>query len=246
MRLIPAIDLRDGQVVRLLRGNFGEETRYAVDPQELLARYHRSGCDMVHLVDLDAARVGQPANREAIRMLLAGRTPRLQVGGGVRERADVEAWLALGVGRVVIGSTAVERPREVAAWIREFGPDQIVLALDVTVAGTVQPRLRTRGWEVESTLGLWDLLDTYADSGLRHVLCTDIGRDGTLEGPSLGLYREALSRHPGLEWQASGGIRNLDDLHALRALGVAAAISGRALLDGVLTEEEIRPFLRQE
>ncbi len=244
MRLIPAIDLRGGQVVRLLRGDFGEETRYAVDPLALVGRYRGLGCEMMHVVDLDGARSGEPANRESIIALVAQDMPRLQVGGGIRERSDVQAWLELGVERVVIGSTAVERPLEVAAWVREFGTDRIVLALDVSLTIAGQPRLRTRGWEVESAIGLWDLLDAYADCGLRHVLCTDIGRDGTLEGPNLELYRDTLARHPGLEWQASGGVRGRGDLEALRDLGLAAAISGRALLDGTLTEEEIQPFLR--
>lgn len=246
MQLIPAIDLRGGQVVRLLRGNFGEETRYAVDPLLLVERYRELGCTLMHLVDLDGARVGEPANREWIRALLARPAPRLQVGGGLRERADVEAWLTMGVHRVVIGSTAVERPQEVATWIREFGAERIVLALDVSLPESGQPRLRTRGWEVESPTGLWDLLERYRGSGLLHVLCTDVARDGTLGGPSVDLYREALARHPELAWQASGGIRSRSDLENLKSLGVAAAISGRALLDGTLTEEEIAPFLRDE
>ncbi|MGA1577651.1 MAG: HisA/HisF-related TIM barrel protein [Steroidobacteraceae bacterium] len=246
MQLIPAIDLRGGQVVRLLRGNFGEETRYAVDPLGLVERYRELGCTLMHLVDLDGARGGEPGNRESIRALLSRPAPGLQVGGGIRERSDVEAWLAMGVDRVVVGSTAVERPQEVATWIREFGAERVVLALDVTLQESGQPRLRTRGWEVESPTGLWDLLDQYSGSGLRHVLCTDIARDGTLEGPSVGLYREALARHPELAWQASGGVRGRADLEELRKMGVAAAISGRALLDGTLTEEEILPFLRHE
>lgn len=246
MYLIPAIDLRGGQVVRLLRGNFADETRYPVDPLLLVERYRQLGCTAMHLVDLDGARAGEPANRESIRALLASPMPRIQVGGGIRERADVEAWLAMGVDRVVIGSTAVERPQEVASWIRELGAERIVLALDVSLPENGQPRLRTRGWEVESPTGLWDLLASYGDCGVRHVLCTDIARDGTLQGPSVDLYREAVARHPELSWQASGGIRGRDDLETLRDVGVAAAISGRALLDGTLTEEEILPFLRRE
>jgi len=246
VQLIPAIDLRGGQVVRLLRGNFGDETRYAVDPLVLVERYRELGCTRMHLVDLDGARVGKPGNRESIRALLARPAPKLQVGGGIRERADVAAWLAMGVDRVVIGSTAVERPQEVATWIREFGSERVVLALDVSLPEGGQPRLRTRGWEVESPTGLWDLLESYDGSGLRHVLCTDIARDGTLGGPSVDLYREALARYPELSWQASGGIRCRADLEILSEIGVAAAISGRALLDGSLTEEEILPFLRSE
>jgi phosphoribosylformimino-5-aminoimidazole carboxamide ribotide isomerase len=242
MNLIPAIDLRDGRCVRLLRGDFDQETRYSVDPVELAVRYRDLGAGWLHVVDLDGAKRGEPVNLELIgRMHATGIA--VQLGGGIRSRASLEQ--ALGVAsRVVIGSLAVSDPDLVAAWLREFGPEQFTLALDVRLTADGTPLIATHGWTRASTLTLADAIDGYAAAGLRHVLCTDIDRDGALSGPNTALYRECVVRWPGIAFQASGGVRDRGDLEALAAAGVAATVSGKALLDGKLKPEEIAPFLR--
>jgi phosphoribosylformimino-5-aminoimidazole carboxamide ribotide isomerase len=169
---------------------------------------------------------------------------RATVGGGVRNRATVDELLGLGVARVAIGSAAVEARAEVHAWLRAFGGERICLAFDVQHDDGGVPRLRTRGWREGTSLSLWDAVADYAAAGLRHVLCTDIARDGALTGPNLALYGEAQRRFPGIAWQASGGVSNAADLAALAALGVSAAISGKALLEGRISVEELQPFLR--
>ncbi len=244
MQLIPAIDLRDGRCVRLLQGRFDAETVYASDPLELLDRYLALGAGMIHVVDLDGARAGSQANRTAIARL-AGHAPpgTVQVGGGVRSREVVEELLALGVTRAVVGSVAVTAPDEVAGWLREPGAERVVLAFDIRLDEGGTPRLATHGWERQTETSLWDAVERYLPAGLRHVLCTDVARDGAMSGPNLSLYAEAVRRFPGIAWQASGGVSCAADLHALAMTGVAAVISGRALLEGRLSAEEIAPFL---
>jgi phosphoribosylformimino-5-aminoimidazole carboxamide ribotide isomerase len=244
MLLIPSIDLRDGHCVRLLKGDFGAETRYALDPHELLQRYRALGAPWLHIVDLDGARDGLPANRSTITALATQHGIALQVGGGVRTRATAVELLQLGVARVIVGSAAVEAPDEVTAWLAEFGPERIALAFDVQFDAQGAPLLRTRGWRQAATLSLWQGVERFKSAGLRHVLCTDIDRDGALDGPNIALYREAAARYPDIQWQASGGVSSLADLHALAAAGATAAVSGRALLEERLPLEGLQPFLR--
>jgi phosphoribosylformimino-5-aminoimidazole carboxamide ribotide isomerase len=244
MLLIPSIDLRGGHCVRLLQGDFGAETRYDFEPHELLLRYRDLGARWLHLVDLDGARDGQLANRTIILALASQRAVKLQVGGGVRSAAVVADLLEHGVERVVVGSAAVETPEEVGSWLQHYGAERICLAFDVQLDDTGVPRLRTRGWRQATAVSLWDAVAGYTAAGLRHVLCTDISRDGVLGGPNVALYREAAQRFPAIAWQASGGVSSAADLAALAAAGATSAISGKALLEERLRPEELLPFLR--
>ena len=246
MQLIPAIDLRDGRCVRLLQGRFDAETVYSPDPMTILEKYAALGASLVHVVDLDGARAGSQGNAEAIAALAAARREALQVGGGIRSRETVRRLMDAGVTRAVIGSTAVTQPAEVQAWFSEFGPEAIVLAFDVRIDADNVPRLTTHGWEEQTGTSLWDAIAGYLPHGLRHVLCTDVARDGALSGPNVELYAEAVRRFPAIAWQASGGVRDAADLHALDRIGVAAAVSGRALLEGRMQRQELEPFLQSE
>ncbi len=243
MLLIPSIDLRGGRCVRLLKGDFAAETRYEYEPHELLQRYRQLGASWLHVVDLDGARDGALANRGVIADLATQQAVRLQVGGGIRTLADLTALFAAGVARVVVGSAAVERPDEVRGWLRQFGPERVCLAFDVRLDAGGVARLRTRGWRQATDVVLWQAVADFEPAGLRHVLCTDIERDGALQGPNLELYAEAVRRHPAIAWQASGGVAAAADLGALAGVGVAAAISGKALLEERIAAEEMRPFL---
>ena len=247
MELIPAIDLRGGRCVRLLQGCFDAETHYVGDPLDLARAYRAQGAGRLHVVDLDGARDGTPANRDVIARLAAVTGIALQVGGGVRSEDQLSAFLALGVARVVVGSLAILEPHELRRWLDRHGPDRIVLALDVRHDADGRPRLVTHGWQQAGPRDLWELLEDcaagYGGSALRHVLCTDVDRDGTLSGPNLALYEAGVRRFPGIAWQASGGVRDAGDLRALRATGVAAAVSGRALLEQRISTEELKPFL---
>jgi phosphoribosylformimino-5-aminoimidazole carboxamide ribotide isomerase len=243
MRLIPAIDLKDGRCVRLLHGDFNLETRYEADPRTLLERYRDLGADWLHVVDLDAARDGSLGNRAIVAELAAERDINLQVGGGLRNTAAVAQLLDLGIARVVIGSAAVNQLEQVRTWLTHFGPGRIALAFDVRLDESGVPRVTTHGWQRQSELSLWSAVSNFDGSGLKHVLCTDVGRDGALTGPNVSLYREAVERHPHIEWQASGGVRDARDLKELSGAGAAAAISGKALLEELIPLEELAPFL---
>ncbi len=162
----------------------------------------------------------------------------------MRSRADAAELLDLGAQKVVVGSVAVTRPAEVEAWLAEFGADRIVLAFDVRLDAAGTPRLTTHGWAEQTEASLWDAVASYIARGARHVLCTDVARDGALSGPNLALYTEATRRFPGVRWQASGGVSSGADLRALADTGVAAVISGRALLEGRIPAKELEPFLQ--
>jgi phosphoribosylformimino-5-aminoimidazole carboxamide ribotide isomerase len=241
--LIPSIDLRGGHCVRLLKGEFHAETRYDIDPPQLLARYADAGVRWLHLVDLDGARDGTPGNRGLVGRMAGASRIRIQLGGGLRTRALADAALAAGASRVVIGSAAVENPALLRELLAAHGPEKVCLAIDVRLDESGIARVRTRGWVQEHALSLWELLESFSDTPLRHVLCTDIERDGALGGPSLALYEEAQRRFPGIAWQASGGISCVQDLARLDALGLTAAVSGKALLEGRISLEELQPYL---
>ncbi|HTU65413.1 MAG TPA: HisA/HisF-related TIM barrel protein [Steroidobacteraceae bacterium] len=243
MILIPSIDLRNGRCVRLLKGNFDQETRYDLEPHELLLRYRSLGASWLHVVDLDGAKDGKLANRSVIVRLASSRALKIQVGGGVRSTAVVDDLLRNGIDRVIVGSAAVEAPAEVQGWLKKYGPEKIGLAFDIRHDAGGVPRVLTRGWTKETKLSLWEAIDSYLPYGLKHVLCTDAELDGALAGPAVKLYEDGVKRYPQIAWQASGGVRSAADLAALAAIGSAAAISGKALLDELIKPSELLPFL---
>lgn len=246
MRIIPAIDLKDGQCVRLLKGDFDKVTEYSSNPAELGARFSALDVEDLHIVDLDGARTGKQANHAIVSEIALGTGLSVQLGGGLRSRGDVAGWLSNGVSRCVIGSVAIREPGTVMTWIEEFGGDVIVLALDVKLSAGGTPMLTTQGWTEDAESSLWECIDAYGTAGIRHVLCTDVGRDGAMSGPNFELYAEILQRYPALQLQASGGVRDIDDLELLREIGTPAAITGRALLDGAISEAEVAAFRRSE
>lgn len=230
----PAIDVREGRVVRLRQGDYAQETRYSADPLAVAERYAQAGARWLHLVDLDAARAGGYTLAPLLRTIRANTSLRVQTGGGVRGEADVAAMLEAGADRVVVGSLAVREPERVAGWLLRFGPQRITVALDARRNGAGAWQLPVSGWTESSGVALDALLRRYASEGLVHLLCTDIARDGMLAGPNLDLYRELLAIAPGVRLQASGGIRDETDVTAAREAGCAGAVLGRALLEGRL------------
>jgi len=238
LTLYPAIDVRDGRVVRLRQGDYARETRYAFDPLALACDYAEAGAEWLHLVDLDAARDGGYGLRGLLARIRSATPLRVQTGGGVRSQADIEALLAAGAERVVVGSMAVREPETVAGWIRDIGADRLVIALDTRHDADGAWRLPSHGWTLSSRLTLEELAEAYVAAGACHVLSTDIDRDGMAEGPNVVLYRMLCTRVPGLRIQASGGVRDAADLDALRRAGCAGAVLGKSLLDGALSLPE--------
>ena len=234
MLILPAIDLRGGRVVRLLHGKFDAETHYGDDPLAQARAFADAGAQWIHVVDLDGAKDGAVRQTAAL-ATLAG-VAKVQAGGGIRTRADVDALLGGGVARVVVGSTAATDPGTVRAWADDLGADRLTIALDVTCAGT-DPIVLTRGWQEGSGVTLWEAIGLLGEAA-KNLLVTDVARDGAMAGPNLPLMAGIARRWPGVALQASGGVASLDDLRALRQTGAAAAIVGRALYEGAFTLEE--------
>lgn len=230
-QVYPAIDVRDGRVVRLRQGDYSQETRYADEPLQLARRYADADAAWLHLVDLDSARFGGYRLLPLLTALAGDGGLRVQTGGGVRDEADVQAMLDAGAERVVVGSLAVREPDVVADWLQRFGAEHLTIALDSRQTADGRWLLPTAGWTRDSGAELEPLLRRYADAGLRHLLCTDIARDGMLSGPNLDLYRHLRTIAPQVQLQASGGVRDIADIIAARAAGCAGAILGKALLD---------------
>lgn len=236
--IIPALDLIDGNVVRLHQGDYGQQRDYGNDPLPRLQDYQQQGGQLLHLVDLTGAK--DPAARQIplLRKLLAGISVPVQVGGGIRSAEDVAALIEAGASRVVVGSTAVRQPEEVKQWFQRFGADALVLALDVRIAADGSKNIAVSGWQEDSGVTLEQIVDEFLPYGLKHVLCTDISRDGTLSGSNVALYQEICARYPQVAFQSSGGIGRLEDIAALRGSGVKGVIVGRALLEGKFTVKE--------
>lgn len=232
MILYPAMDLMGGQAVRLRQGRFDERTTYPAAPIEALRGFADAGATWAHVVDLDGARAGAPVQHDLIAGL-AGKAPlKLQVAGGFRTRDQLARMFDAGVARVVVGSLAVKQPGTVAEWLDEFGPERITLSLDVRLAdGT--PQVAVSGWTEDSGLSLWSVAALFPEAV--HLLLTDIGLDGMLQGPNFALYEEVARRLPALKIQASGGVSTLEDIDRLRTDG---AIVGKALWEGRIDLEE--------
>jgi phosphoribosylformimino-5-aminoimidazole carboxamide ribotide isomerase len=234
--VIPAIDLRHGHVVRLKQGDYAQQTTYAADPRDLARSYADAGANWLHLVDLDGARSGNLDNLAVIESI-AKSGMRIQAGGGVRGENDVQRLFDAGVARVVLGSVAIREPELVAGWLAHHGSERLTIALDTR---RIDDRwvLPSAGWTELEAGTLDELAPWYASRGARHLLCTDIDRDGMLAGFNLELYRHLSGTVPGMAVQASGGVRSLEDIRAAREAGAGAVILGRALLEGRFTVQE--------
>lgn len=228
MILYPAIDLKDGACVRLLRGDMNAATVFGTDPAAQARAFQDAGCDWLHLVDLNGAFAGQPVNGAAVEAILAATSIPAQLGGGIRDMATIEMWLSRGIKRVILGTVAVENPDLVRQAARTF-PAQIAVGIDAR-AGLVA----TKGWAHETNVQATDLAKSFEDAGVAAIIYTDIDRDGAMGGPNTPAT-EALARAVSIPVIASGGVSSLSDLTALRATNIiAGAISGRALYDGAI------------
>ncbi|WP_337753959.1 1-(5-phosphoribosyl)-5-[(5-phosphoribosylamino)methylideneamino]imidazole-4-carboxamide isomerase [Sutterella wadsworthensis] len=236
--IIPAIDLIDGCVVRLHQGDYGARRDYGEDPLARLQRYQASGAQLLHIVDLTGAKDPKARQIPLLRELLGNLSIPVQTGGGIRSADDVRSLLDAGAARVVVGSAAVKRTDEVAGWMKTFGADKLVLALDVRINKAGNAEVAVSGWQENSGVLMNDLIRAFEPAGLRYVLTTDISKDGTLAGPNTALYAKLAQTFPNIDFQASGGIGSLDDIRAVSHTGAAGVIVGRALLEGKFTLEE--------
>ena len=238
MILYPAIDLKDGQCVRLLRGEMEAATVFGDNPAEQALKFQTAGCEWLHLVDLNGAFAGQPVNGAAVEAILKAVTVPAQLGGGIRDMATIAMWLEKGLARVILGTVAVENPALVREAARAF-PGKVAVGIDAR-----KGRVATKGWATETDVMATDLARSFEDAGVAALIYTDIDRDGAMQGPNIEAT-EALARAVSIPVIASGGVSRMEDLIALRDTRViAGAISGRALYDGAIDLTEALKALR--
>lgn len=239
MKLYPAIDLLDGQAVRLYKGDFAQKTVYAHQPELLGQEFEQKGAEYLHIVDLNGTKAGRVAQTDLIGSIIQNCNLKVQVGGGIRTKENIEQLLELGVERCVLGSICIKEPSLVQDWIEDFGQNRLTLAADIQWQDR-RAMVAVHGWQDQSD---WDLerfvqtFDLEQRPGLE-LLCTDVSRDGALSGPNVSLYTDMLERYPNLSIQASGGLASLEDIKQLKQHGLRACITGKALYEQRFTLEE--------
>jgi phosphoribosylformimino-5-aminoimidazole carboxamide ribotide isomerase len=233
MIIFPAIDLKNGQCVRLTQGDFTTATIYESNPVKQAETFAAAGATWLHMVDLDGAKAGEMLQADVMLNVAKTAKMKIQVGGGIRSAKTIERLLGAGIARVVIGSLAVKNRGLVKEWLRTFGPQHFVLAFDIRFQHG-EPEILTQGWQSGSQQVLWDVLDAYDGSGLQTILCTDVSRDGMLAGVNNELYQAIQKRVPHIDVIASGGVSNLEDVIELKQNGLHGVVVGKAIYEGRL------------
>lgn len=234
MEIIPAIDIIDGKCVRLSKGDYNVCKTYSDNPTDMALRFEDAGIRRLHLVDLDGARSKHIVNYRTLESITSRTNLTVDFGGGVKARQDLLTAFDCGAAMVTVGSTAVTQPELMEEWIGEFGAERMILGADAR-----DGRISVNGWKEDSPLLLHDFIDSYTKKGIVQVLCTDINRDGMLQGPAVELYRSILESFPKLGLIASGGVSSVQDLEELSKAGLPAAIVGKAYYEGRITLEQL-------
>ncbi len=234
MIIIPAIDLIDGKCVRLTKGEYDTKKVYSDDPLEMAKRFESHGFKRLHLVDLDGAKAGKVVNLEVLETICAYTSLKVDFGGGIKSDQDLERVLNAGADQVTIGSLAVKDPEKLKGWIAKYGPDRIILGADVK-----DRNIAVSGWLETSNLDLFDFIDRYYQLGIRHVLCTDISKDGMLQGPAFELYNEIMTGYPDLKLIASGGVSGIEDIKQLKENEIPSVVIGKAIYEGRIELNEL-------
>lgn len=235
MRIIPAIDLIDGQCVRLTQGDYDQKKIYNANPLEVAQGFEAAGLSYLHLVDLDGAKAGKVTNWKTAEAVCSGTTLQVDFGGGIKTAEEIARLFSLGIKQVNLGSIAVKDPALVYAWIEQFGPERIILSADVK-----DKKIAISGWQEDSAIDLFDFLQQYTAKGIQYVVCTDIHTDGMLTGPNVTLYKEILAQFPTLKLIASGGVSGMNDIETLGTTRVDGAIVGKAIYEGKIALEDLR------
>jgi phosphoribosylformimino-5-aminoimidazole carboxamide ribotide isomerase len=230
MQIIPAIDIIDGSCVRLSQGDYNRKTTYSSDPLSVARSFEDAGLKRLHLVDLDGAKAGKIMNAAVLEKIAANTQLQIDFGGGIHIEESVASVINAGATWVTVGSVAVKAPEKLEKWIARFGGDRFMLGADVN--GT---KLAVSGWSETTDVEIVPFLDKWTAAGIQQVFCTDISKDGLLEGPSTALYRSLLQRFPHLQLIASGGVSSIEDLQVLQELGCSAAIVGKAIYENKIT-----------
>lgn len=237
MKIIPAIDIIDGKCVRLSQGDYAQKTVYNDNPLEIARQFENAGIQHLHVVDLDGAKGGKIINHKVLQEITSNTKLKVDFGGGIKSDADIELAFASGANQITAGSIAVKDKAKVTEWIAKYGAEKIILGADVK-----NETIAISGWQESGNINLYDFLDAYVALGIQYVICTDIAKDGMLQGPSLLLYSDILKRYPTLKLIASGGVAEFEDLLNLDDMGLYGAIVGKAVYEGRITLDELTHF----
>ena len=245
MQLIPAIDLLNGQCVRLFQGDFNDITYYDKDPVSLAKYYESLGLSRLHLVDLDGTRDGISMNENIVEQIIDSTNLEVQMGGGLRSKSQIRKWLESSINYLVIGSYAIENIADFNLFLNDEDKRRFIIALDVRT-DISPPEVMIKGWKESSGMDLWSLIKEFIDFGFNDFLITDIQKDGTLQGPNIELYERCMKLSPGSRFICSGGVSSIEDLIRLRDNSIHAAVAGKSLLENKISQKEIKLFLLGE
>ena len=234
IELIPAIDIIEGQCVRLTKGDYDQKTVYRDSPAEVAKEFEEIGFKRLHVVDLDGAKSKHIVNSEVLRRITTDTQLIVDFGGGIKTDEDIEKAFAAGASMVTIGSIAVTNPDLFMGWLEKYGAERIILGADVR-----HGKVSINGWKEDSSEDLLPFLKKYVDAGVKNVLCTEISKDGTLTGPAIELYQSMMTAYPELHLIASGGVSSIDDIKALEAAGIPAVVFGKAIYEGKINLNEL-------
>ncbi len=238
--IIPAIDLIEGKAVRLRKGRFEEKTVYSDDPVQVARQFEEAGIQYLHVVDLDGARTGEPANLDILGKITSSTGLKVDFGGGIRSRDSLIRILETGAWQVSIGSLAVINPGLLEEWIGEFGPERFFLGADVR-----DERIVYHGWRDDTNIGWNEFISKWMGSGVNRFFCTDVERDGDLAGPAIDLYSRMIAHFPEIELVASGGVSGPEDIRSLETAGLSGVIIGKALYEGKISLHPLKPTRNQ-
>ena len=245
MQLIPAIDLLNGQCVRLFQGDFNDITYYDKDPVSLAKYYESLGLSRIHLVDLDGTRDGITMNENIVEQIINSTNLEVLMGGGLRSKSQISKWLESSINYLVIGSYAIENIADFNLFLNDEDKRRFIIALDVRT-DISPPEVMIKGWKESSGMDLWSLIKEFIDFGFNDFLITDIQKDGTLQGPNIELYERCMKLSPGSRFICSGGVSSIEDLIRLRDKSIHAAVAGKSLLENKISQKEIKQFLLGE
>lgn len=234
IELIPAIDIINGQCVRLTKGDYDQKTVYRDSPAEVAQEFKSFGFKRLHVVDLDGAKSKHIVNTAVLRQIVLQTHLCVDFGGGIKTDDDIETAFANGAEMVTVGSIAVTNPDLFISWLQIYGADRLILGADVR-----NGKISINGWKEDSTEDLLPFLKKYIDAGVKNVLCTEISKDGTLQGPAIDLYKRVMQEYPDLHLIASGGVSSIDDIRALDAAGIPAVVFGKAIYEGKIDLHEL-------
>jgi phosphoribosylformimino-5-aminoimidazole carboxamide ribotide isomerase len=236
--IIPAIDLMDGKCVRLTQGDYGQKKEYSADPLDMARQYEDCGVTRLHVVDLDGAKAKQPCNLRTLEKIASGTSLDVEWGGGIKDSDALRSALDAGAGRIICGSIAVDNRDEFSRWLSDFGPSRIILGADVR-----DGKVATHGWLKDSGLTLEELMSWYVPDGLSQMICTDISKDGMLQGPDFAFYQALKEAWPAVDVTLSGGISCMDDLCKAEELGLHSVIVGKAIYEGRIGLKDLEKWL---